>query len=239
MLRPLRGRNEAGQRPQRRRRALSDPWAGLPSRAARSTRPWWWWRPSATASTGAEANASPTPAMARASRASPRPSRLARQLSRPVSTAPGFRPCCQLARRAMRSTARCGTSRRRSRDEARPSLPDLRRCMPSRPPSPSRSAAPRRWRPARARRRAIPCSSSSLAAMATRRRLAAIRDAVPKARLIADANEAWRASDLERLLAAAKAAGVELIEQPLPAGDDAALAAHRPHRPGLRRRVGA
>jgi L-alanine-DL-glutamate epimerase-like enolase superfamily enzyme len=54
-------------------------------------------------------------------------------------------------------------------------------------------------------------------------RLAAIRDAVPKARLIADANEAWRASDLERLLAAAKAAGVELIEQPFPAGDDAAL----------------
>ena len=54
-------------------------------------------------------------------------------------------------------------------------------------------------------------------------RLAAIRDAVPHARLIADANEAWRASDLKRLLAAAKAAGVELIEQPLPAGDDAAL----------------
>ena len=54
-------------------------------------------------------------------------------------------------------------------------------------------------------------------------RLAAIRNAVPEARLIADANEAWRSSDLECLLAAAKAAGVELIEQPLPAGDDAAL----------------
>jgi L-alanine-DL-glutamate epimerase-like enolase superfamily enzyme len=54
-------------------------------------------------------------------------------------------------------------------------------------------------------------------------RLAAIRHAVPNARLIADANEAWRASDLERLLASAKAAGVELIEQPLPAGDDALL----------------
>jgi L-alanine-DL-glutamate epimerase-like enolase superfamily enzyme len=54
-------------------------------------------------------------------------------------------------------------------------------------------------------------------------RLAAIRDAVPNARLIADANEAWRASDLERLLAAAKGAGVELVEQPLPAGGDAAL----------------
>ena len=54
-------------------------------------------------------------------------------------------------------------------------------------------------------------------------RLAAIRQAVPNARLIADANEAWRASNLERLLAAAKAEGVELIEQPLPAGHDAAL----------------
>ncbi|HSA67423.1 MAG TPA: N-acetyl-D-Glu racemase DgcA [Methyloceanibacter sp.] len=54
-------------------------------------------------------------------------------------------------------------------------------------------------------------------------RFAAVREAVPKARLIADANEAWRASDLERLLAAAKAVGIELIEQPLPAGDDAAL----------------
>jgi L-alanine-DL-glutamate epimerase-like enolase superfamily enzyme len=54
-------------------------------------------------------------------------------------------------------------------------------------------------------------------------RLAAVRYAVPHARLIADANEAWPASDLKRLLAAAKAAEVELIEQPLPVGDDVAL----------------
>ena len=54
-------------------------------------------------------------------------------------------------------------------------------------------------------------------------RLAAVRQAVPNARLIADANEAWRTPNLERLLAAAKAAGIELIEQPLPAGDDALL----------------
>jgi L-Ala-D/L-Glu epimerase len=54
-------------------------------------------------------------------------------------------------------------------------------------------------------------------------RLAAVREAMPKARLIADANEAWPTSDVERLLAAARAAGVELVEQPLPAGHDAAL----------------
>jgi L-alanine-DL-glutamate epimerase-like enolase superfamily enzyme len=56
-----------------------------------------------------------------------------------------------------------------------------------------------------------------------RERLAAVRAAVPDARLIADANEAWQASQTESLLAAASDAGVELIEQPLPAANDAIL----------------
>jgi L-alanine-DL-glutamate epimerase-like enolase superfamily enzyme len=55
------------------------------------------------------------------------------------------------------------------------------------------------------------------------KRLAAIRRAVPTARLIADANEAWTPATIERRLEAAAAAGVELIEQPLPAGHDALL----------------
>ncbi len=55
-------------------------------------------------------------------------------------------------------------------------------------------------------------------------RLAAIRAAVPEARLIVDANEAWQPDDVESLLAAAAAARVELVEQPLPAGGDAVLA---------------
>jgi L-alanine-DL-glutamate epimerase-like enolase superfamily enzyme len=54
-------------------------------------------------------------------------------------------------------------------------------------------------------------------------RLAAVRDAAPSARLIADANEAWRPEELERLLDAAALAGVELIEQPLHASDDEIL----------------
>jgi L-Ala-D/L-Glu epimerase len=54
-------------------------------------------------------------------------------------------------------------------------------------------------------------------------RLAAVRAAAPQARLIADANEAWQAHETESLLAAAAAAGVELVEQPLPAGNDAML----------------
>ena len=55
-------------------------------------------------------------------------------------------------------------------------------------------------------------------------RMRAIRAARPDARLVADANEAWQPDELEHLLAAAADARFELIEQPLPAGNDAALA---------------
>jgi L-alanine-DL-glutamate epimerase-like enolase superfamily enzyme len=54
-------------------------------------------------------------------------------------------------------------------------------------------------------------------------RIAAVRKAVPESELIVDANEAWTAADLERNLAACAAVGVTLVEQPLPAGQDAAL----------------
>ena len=55
-------------------------------------------------------------------------------------------------------------------------------------------------------------------------RMAAVRAARPDARIVADANEAWMVDQLEPFLAAAAVAGVELIEQPLPAADDTALA---------------
>ncbi|HEY4200965.1 MAG TPA: N-acetyl-D-Glu racemase DgcA [Devosiaceae bacterium] len=55
-------------------------------------------------------------------------------------------------------------------------------------------------------------------------RLEAVRVAVPGARLVVDANEAWTPAMLEAHFAACAALGVELIEQPLPAGADAALA---------------
>ena len=54
-------------------------------------------------------------------------------------------------------------------------------------------------------------------------RIAAVHAAAPRARLIVDANEAWRPALLAEHLAACEEAGVELIEQPLPAGEDAAL----------------
>ncbi|MFG5118148.1 N-acetyl-D-Glu racemase DgcA [Methylorubrum sp. POS3] len=55
-------------------------------------------------------------------------------------------------------------------------------------------------------------------------RIAAVRRGAPESRLIVDANEAWRAETIEANLAACAAAGVALIEQPLPADEDGLLA---------------
>ena len=56
-------------------------------------------------------------------------------------------------------------------------------------------------------------------------RIAAVRAAAPQATLIVDANEGWNEEDLAANLAACAAAGVALVEQPLPDGRDHALAA--------------
>jgi L-alanine-DL-glutamate epimerase-like enolase superfamily enzyme len=55
-------------------------------------------------------------------------------------------------------------------------------------------------------------------------RIAAVRKAAPESELIVDANEAWNAANLAQNLAACAAFGVTLVEQPLPAGRDDALA---------------
>ena len=55
-------------------------------------------------------------------------------------------------------------------------------------------------------------------------RIRAIRQAVPDAELIVDANEGWSRENLAENLAACADAGVAMVEQPLPAADDAALA---------------
>jgi len=55
-------------------------------------------------------------------------------------------------------------------------------------------------------------------------RIAAVRGQAPESELIVDANEAWTPHNLEQNLAACEAAGVTLVEQPLPAGKDDALA---------------
>lgn len=55
-------------------------------------------------------------------------------------------------------------------------------------------------------------------------RIVAVRQAAPQSQLIVDANEAWTEKNLEINLAACAAVGVTLVEQPLPAGNDRALA---------------
>lgn len=55
-------------------------------------------------------------------------------------------------------------------------------------------------------------------------RVRAVRAAAPLAELIVDANEAWRPDHLATYLPAMAELGVRLIEQPLPADHDAALA---------------
>jgi L-Ala-D/L-Glu epimerase len=55
-------------------------------------------------------------------------------------------------------------------------------------------------------------------------RIAAVRKAAPHSELIVDANEGWTPDNLEQNLAACAEAGVTLVEQPLPAGRDEALA---------------
>ena len=55
-------------------------------------------------------------------------------------------------------------------------------------------------------------------------RIAAVRKAAPNSELIVDANEAWTADNLAQNLAACAEAGVTLVEQPLPAAKDDALA---------------
>lgn len=54
-------------------------------------------------------------------------------------------------------------------------------------------------------------------------RVAGVRRAVPSARLVVDANEAWPLDLLAEVTPSLAALGVELIEQPLPAGADAGL----------------
>ena len=55
-------------------------------------------------------------------------------------------------------------------------------------------------------------------------RVAAVREGAPKARLIVDANEGWTADMVEPLSDQLGTLGVEMIEQPLPAKQDAVLA---------------
>jgi L-alanine-DL-glutamate epimerase-like enolase superfamily enzyme len=70
----------------------------------------------------------------------------------------------------------------------------------------------------------LPLLKLKLGAPGDPERLRAIRAAAPDATLIVDANEGWQPGELAANFAACAAAKVELIEQPLPADSDGALA---------------
>ncbi|MCA8906833.1 MAG: dipeptide epimerase [Rhodospirillaceae bacterium] len=55
-------------------------------------------------------------------------------------------------------------------------------------------------------------------------RVRAVRAVVPDCRLVADANEAWTVDDVDTCAPALAELGVEMIEQPVPAGHDEELA---------------
>ncbi len=62
-----------------------------------------------------------------------------------------------------------------------------------------------------------------LTGVGDRARVAAVRAGAPNARLIVDANESWDLLDVAAEAAALAALGVEMIEQPVKAGNDAKL----------------
>ncbi|MFO1125601.1 MAG: N-acetyl-D-Glu racemase DgcA [Methylocystis sp.] len=84
--------------------------------------------------------------------------------------------------------------------------------------------APEEMRAAAKKAADRPLLKIKLAGEGDEARLAAVRDGAPDSTLIVDANESWSEESLPRRLAACADYGVALVEQPLPAGRDEALA---------------
>jgi L-alanine-DL-glutamate epimerase-like enolase superfamily enzyme len=78
----------------------------------------------------------------------------------------------------------------------------------------ARAAAENAWRPLLKLKLAGPDDLT---------RVEAVRESAPEARLVVDANEGWSPGNYAELAPPLAVLGVELIEQPLPAGKDAAL----------------
>ena len=84
--------------------------------------------------------------------------------------------------------------------------------------------APDEMRAAAAKAASRPLLKIKLAGEGDEARLAAVRAGAPESVLIVDANESWDEATLARRLAVCADFGVALVEQPLPAGRDEALA---------------
>jgi L-Ala-D/L-Glu epimerase / N-acetyl-D-glutamate racemase len=70
---------------------------------------------------------------------------------------------------------------------------------------------------------AMPLLKLKLGGAGDAERMRRVRAACPETRLIVDANEAWTPDALPELMAVAADTRIEVVEQPLPAGADAAL----------------
>ncbi len=83
--------------------------------------------------------------------------------------------------------------------------------------------SPERMRAAAARHAERPILKIKLGTPGDMPRLEAVRAGAPAARIIVDANEGWDAEIYRDLAPHLRRLGVEMVEQPLPAGADAAL----------------
>ncbi|UYN99152.1 MAG: dipeptide epimerase [Devosia sp.] len=70
----------------------------------------------------------------------------------------------------------------------------------------------------------LPLLKIKLGAPGDAERLGAVRAAAPRSRLVVDANEGWHGDELPLMLDICRHFGVDLVEQPLPAGADDLLA---------------
>ncbi|MDX6807041.1 N-acetyl-D-Glu racemase DgcA [Terrihabitans rhizophilus] len=87
--------------------------------------------------------------------------------------------------------------------------------------------SPEEMAEAAARAAARPLLKVKLGQAGDAERIAGVRQAAPNSRLVVDANEGWTPENLAANAQACADAGVELIEQPLPAADDTVLADFR------------
>jgi L-alanine-DL-glutamate epimerase-like enolase superfamily enzyme len=83
--------------------------------------------------------------------------------------------------------------------------------------------APEKMRDAAARHAHRPLLKIKLGTEADMARLEAVRAGAPKSRIIVDANEGWTAEAYAELAPHLVRLGVEMVEQPLPAGEDGML----------------
>ena len=202
-----------------------------PSRAAARTEARSSWPNHRRRRTSGAANACPIPATARPSRASRRDRGDAARSS-PGSTATALQARCRPARRATRSTARSGTSRPSApacRPGSSPGSPRRDRC---RPPTRSASARRRRWREAAASAAQRPLLKLKLGGDGDLGRVSrpCARAAPDSAARSSTPTRAGPRRDSRREhRAPAREAGVELIEQPLPAGARRRAARRSPH----------